>query len=178
MNTPDDFEDTDDLEPKSRAEQKREAEAAQAMGKLLVELSAEQITEMADKLDFADKLRHALLECRTIKSHEARRRQLQFIGKLMRGVELEPVQNMLAAFKRSGVAQTAQFHLIEDWRERLLSQGEPALNELLQNFPALDGKHVRKLIAAAKHEAANKQSPKSARLLFRYLRDNLSESAG
>ena len=171
----DSLDNDDDFQIISKSQQKREAEAAQVLGKELAQLSESQIKDIAEKLEFSDKLRHALLECRSIKAHGAHRRHLQYIGKLMRDVELEPIQAMLVEIKRGGAAQAAQLHAIEDWRERLLTEGEPALSELQQSYPELDIKHVRKLIAAAKREAEHNQPPKSARLLFRYLRDSLDE---
>jgi len=163
--------DNDEFKPKSKAQQKREAEAAQVLGAKLVELSVTQINELSDKTNMSDKLHEALLACRSIKAREARRRQLQYIGKLMRDLDLTPIEKILTEFKRGGQVVTAQFHKMERWRERLLNEGETAFNELLQTYPEVDAKQVRKLIASAQREASHKQSPRSARLLFKYLRE-------
>jgi len=163
--------DSDELKPKSKAQQKREAEAAQVLGKKLVELSVSQINELSDKTDMSDKLHEALLACQTMKAREARRRQLQYIGKLMRNLDLEPVEKLLAEFKHGGQHATAQLHKTERWRERLLTEGEAAFTELLQTFPEADAKQLRKLIAGAQREASHQQPPRSARLLFKYLRE-------
>ena len=167
--------DNDDLKPKSKAQQKREAEAAQVLGTKLVELSVSQLNELSDKTDMSDKLHEALLACQTMNAREARRRQLQYIGKLMRDLNLESVEKLLAEFKRGGQVATAQLHKTERWRERLLSEGETAFSEMVQTFPATDVKQLRKLISGAQREAAQQQAPRSARLLFKYLRELMAE---
>lgn len=167
--------DNDDLKPKSKAQLKREADAAQVLGAKLVELSVTQINELSEKTDMSDKLCEALLACQNIKAREARRRQLQFIGKLMRDLDLTPVEKLLNEFKRGGQVATAQLHKTERWRERLLNEGETVFKELLQSYPETDAKHVRKLIASAQRQAAHNQPPGSSRLLFKYLRELMTD---
>lgn len=164
-----------DSEQKSKQQQKREAEAVQALGKELVELPKAQFTVLIGKLELPEKLHDALVQCRDIKAREARRRQLQYIGRLMREVEPEPIQQLLAQLRRSGQVASAQLHQLEDWRERLLTEGEEAFQQLLSLHPQIDAKHVRRLIATAQREAAQKQAPRAARALFRYLRDLMYE---
>jgi len=166
---------TDEFKVKSKTQQKRDAEAAQVLGAKLIELSESQINEMTDKLELPDKLHEALLTCRTMKAREARRRQLQYIGKLMRDIELEPIQKILAEYKQGRSAETVQLHKIEHWRDHLLKEGESALKELLQHNHEIDANHVRKLIASAHRESLHKQPPRAARLLFKYLRDFLKD---
>jgi len=164
--------DNDDIRTKkSKGQQKREAEAAQALGAELVKLTAGQLKTLVDKLELPDNLREALLACESIKAREAHRRQLQYIGRLMRDIELEPIQQQLEQVKRGGQVATAQLHQIERWRERLLIEGEAAINELLQQHPETDARQVRQLIASALKEAAHNQPPRAARLLFKYLRE-------
>ena len=162
----------DDFQPrKSKAQQKREAEAAQALGTTLVDLSAADFAALIGRLDLPDDLHEALVSCRSIKAREGRRRQLQYIGKLMRGIETAPIQQQLDQFKRGGQVATAQLHQLERWRERLLHEGDEALEALLQQYPQADADQVRQMIAAAHKESAHRQGPRAARLLFRYLRD-------
>ena len=165
--------DNEELRPKSKQQQKREAEAVQVLGTAVVELPATQFKALVDKLDLPDKLRDALLECRTMKAREGRRRQLQYIGKLMRGVDCEPIERTLAEVKRGGQVATVQLHAIERWRERLLTEGEAAMDELLRLQPQADAKQLQQLIARAHKEKAEHQAPRAARLLFKYLRDLL-----
>lgn len=162
----------DDISYKpSKGEQKREAEAAQALGAELVELSAAQLTELFDKAELPEKLREAVIACRTIRAHGARRRQLQYIGKLMRGVEPEPIRTFLSQLQNNRQAASTRHHQLEHWRERLLHEGEAALDELVREYPSAEANEVRKLVASAKREAEHHQPPRAARLLFRYLRE-------
>lgn len=172
----DQFTDDYESEPKSKQQQKRDAEAVQAIGAALVKLSASQLNEVFDKLDLPDNLREALLACRSIKSHGAHRRQLQYIGKLMRGIDVVPIKQLLAALKRSGQAAATQLHRTEHWRERLLTEGDTAFNEFLQNYPKTNAAQVKKLIASASREAAEHQPPRASRLLFKYLRELMQDS--
>lgn len=163
--------DNEEFTKPSKQQQKRDAEAAQALGAELVKLSVAQLNTMIDKLELPDKLREALLACRSIKSHEAHRRQLQYIGKLMRHIDTAPIQQSLMEVKQGGQVAAAQLHQLERWRERLLSEGNSALDELLHAYPKADAAHIQKLIASAHKESAQKQPPRAARLLFKYLRE-------
>jgi ribosome-associated protein len=163
--------DNEELRPKSKQQQKREAEAVQALGTAVVELPATQFKALVDKLDLPDKLRDALLECRTMKAREGRRRQLQYIGKLMRGIDPAPIQQMLAEFERGGQLATAQLHNIERWRERLLAEGDEAFKELLRIHPEANATQLQQLIVSARKELSEQQPPRAARKLFKYLRE-------
>ena len=160
----------EEFELKSKQRQKREAEAVQALGTTIVELPATHFNALVDKLVLPDQLRNALTECRAIKAHEGRRRQLQYIGKLMRGIDAAPIQQVLAEFERGGHVASAQMHQIERWRELLLAEGNEAFKELLQAHPEADAAHLQKLIVNARKEFIQKQPPRAARMLFKFLR--------
>ena len=164
------FNKDESLEPKSKQQQKREAEAVQALGTTIVKLPATHFNALVARLVLPDQLCNALTECRAIKAHEGRRRQLQYIGKLMRGIDAAPIQQVLAEFERGGHVESAQMHHIERWRERLLAEGDAAFKELLQAYPETDAEHVQKLIVSARKEFTQKQPPRAARMLFKYLR--------
>jgi len=159
---------------KSKQQQKREAEAAQQMGREMVELAQSRFNALIEQLDLPEDLQQALQAAREIKSHEAHRRQLQYIGKLMRGIETAPIEQALAQLRQGGQLARAEQHRLEDWRDRLLGEEQNALDELLQLHPQADATRLRKWIAQARKEAAEHQPPRAARLLFRYLRDSLS----
>ena len=161
----------EELEPKSKQQQKREAEAVQALGTTIVGLPATHFNALVAKLVLPDQLCNALTECRAIKAHEGRRRQLQYIGKLMRGIDAAPIQQVLAEFERGGHVASAQMHHIERWRERLLAEGDEAFKELLQTHPEADAAHLQKLILNARKEFIQKQPPRAARMLFKCLRE-------
>ncbi|MEJ2361662.1 MAG: ribosome biogenesis factor YjgA [Gammaproteobacteria bacterium] len=167
--------DTGEIRRKSKQQQKREAEAAQALGKDIVELPVAQFRQVLEKLELPEKLHDAMVQCRDMKAREARRRQLQFIGKLMRDIELEPVHEVMNRLKQGGQLARAQLHQLETWRERLLNEGETALQELISLYPQADIKKIQQYVATAKHESAHKQTPRAARQLFRYLRELMQE---
>lgn len=169
-----DWDDGDgELRRKSKQQQKREAEAVQLLGKTIVDLSPAQYKQALARLVLPEKLTEAMEQCRGMKAREARRRQLQYIGKLMRDVDPEPVQQVLEQFRQGSKVARTQLHELENWRERLLTEGDTALQELSQLYPDIDLKHVKQLIKTAQHEAAHRQTPRAARLLFRYLRELL-----
>ncbi|TXH67326.1 MAG: DUF615 domain-containing protein [Thiothrix sp.] len=154
----------------SRSHDKREAEAAQALGEKLIELRPEQLKQ----LDIPERLVDAVLEAKRLNNHGALRRQKQYIGKLMRQVELEPIQAKFAEWEFNSKAHLAVFHRLERWRDQLLVD-DAVLEELLEAYPALDMQHVRGLVRNARKEQAANKPPKSSRELFQYLR-NLVET--
>lgn len=149
----------------SRTHDKREAEEAQALGEKLIDLRLEQLTQ----LDLPERLVDAVLEAKRLNSHGALRRQKQYIGKLMRQVELEPIQAKFAEWGFSSRAHLAVFHRLERLRDQLLLD-DSALGELLETYPNLDMQHVRGLIRNARKEQTSHKPPKSSRELFQYLR--------
>jgi len=166
----------EELQPrKSKGQQKREAEAAQAVGTELVELPAASFNALIDKLDLPDDLTEALVTCRSIKAREGHRRQLQYIGKLMRGIDCAPIEQKLAELKRGGQIATAQLHQIERWRDRLIAEGDEVVTELANLHPQADTTQIRQLIANARKESSLQQPPRAARKLFKYLRQLLED---
>ena len=150
----------------SKSQRKRESTALQDMGADLVKLARGRL----EKMDLPDNLLAALLEAQRLTSHGAIRRQMQYIGKVMRDVEIEPIAEQLAAVRGESDAAKAEFHALETWRTRLLSQDQ-ALTEWLARYPDSDAQQLRQLIRNARKEAAEGKPPKSSRALFRLLRD-------
>jgi len=166
----DNFDDNNELALPSKSQLKREAEALQQMGKALVELSAARYGAMMAKLDLPEALREALTACRAINARGGRKRQLQYIGKLMRSVDAEPIRRALDGLEGKDRAQTAALHRLERWRERLIEEGDAALAELLNEFPVADRQALRQLMMKARKERDAGQGPAAARALFRALR--------
>ena len=158
---------------KSKSRLKREADAAQTLGKNLVELPAARFAAVIVKLELPDALREALIACRAISARGGRRRQLQYIGKLMRGIDMEPVRRALDALEGKDRAQTAAQHRLEQWRERLIAEGDAALAELLDEYPSADSQQLRQLTIKARKERDAGQPPVAARALFKALRELL-----
>jgi ribosome-associated protein len=163
-----DFEEAEHLVSKSQ--RKRESTALQGLGKELFELSRDQLK----KMNLPEKLLDALLEAKRLTSHEGIRRQMQYIGKVMRDVEVEPIDQQLAVIRGESNIAKAAFHAMETWRTRLI-ESDPALNEWLVLHPDTDVQQIRQLIRNARKEAAESKPPKSSRALFKLIRD-LSES--
>ncbi len=153
----------------SKTRLKRDMHELQELGAALVALSAEQIAAM----ELPERLHDAVLEARRMTKFEARRRQLQYIGKLMRFVDPAPIRERLAAWKSVSAAETAQLHLAERWRERLLVD-EGACTELLQQYACGDTQRLRTLIRSAREERQGNRPPHNYRALFQFLRDLVS----
>jgi len=151
--SPDDLSPEGDLEGETRerpskSERKRAAQAAQDLGEALIRLRDSDL----DALGLPETLREALCAARQIKSRAAGARQRQYIGKLMREIDLEPIRAALAARRERDAIETQLFKRAESWRERLMLEGEAALDELARLRPGLDRSQWSGRVAAARHE--------------------------
>ena len=171
----DEDQDENEFEPPSKSQLKREADALLQMGKTLVELSAARYATTMAKLDLPEDLREALTACRAIHAHGGRKRQLKYIGKLMRNIDAEPVRRALDGLEGKDRAQAAALHRLEQWRERLIAEGDGALAEFLDEYPTAERQALRQLVMKARKERDAGRPPAAARALFRALRD-LTES--
>ena len=156
----------------SKSQRKREMSALQDLGEALVALSADRLA----RIELPDSLRAAVDEARRIHKFGALRRQLQYIGKLMRDVDADPIRRQLGALEGQSREHTAWLHRLEHWRDRLIAD-EHALGELLNAHPDIDVQRVRTLIRNARHEAAQGKPPKSFREIFRVLKESVPEPA-
>lgn len=154
-----------DIAP-SKTQRKKDMHALQEIGEQLVALDAKKLAEFDLPEILSDAIRHA----QTLHKHGARRRQLQYIGRLMREVDAQPIQQKLDAWQHTSVQQTARLHLLERWRERLLND-ENALTEFAAAYPHADLQHFKVLIRNAHKEKAAAKPPKSFRLLFQELQE-------
>jgi ribosome-associated protein len=149
----------------SRTKKKERVEELQKLGVALVALAPAQLEALA----LPPELLVAVLEAQRIGSHEARRRQLQYIGKIMRKVDPEPVRAALATITgRSAVARAQQMRL-ESWRERLIGD-DGALTEYASAHPGANLQGLRAAIRNARKEIAEAKPPRGQRELFRLLR--------
>ncbi len=151
----------------SKTRRKRDVEALQELGSALLDFSEEQLQQ----LDLPEKLLDAVREAGRIHAYGARRRQLQYIGKLMRDIDPASIRAAIAAREHQQETHTQAFHLLEDLRDALLLQGDAALGTVLEHFPLADRQHLRKLARQARREHDEHQPPKASRRLFRYLRE-------
>ena len=148
----------------SKTRRKRQMTELQSAGAELVELSAEQLA----RIDMPESLREAVEAARRFTRHEARRRQIQYIGRIMRDIDAGPVIEQLAALKAPSRRQTALFHLAERWREELIA--DPAtLDRFVQEFPEADPHRIRALVEDARAEKRASRPPRQFRELFHVL---------
>lgn len=149
----------------SKSELKRDAAALKKLGEQIVALSRHQ----QDKLPLDDELRAAVDLARQLK-REGLRRQLQLIGKLLRQRDVAPLREALDKLQNRHNQQLLVFHKLEALRDALLNSGDNAIEQVLTQWPTADRQHLRALVRNAQKERVSNKPPKSARLLFQYLR--------
>ena len=137
----------------------------QALGVALTELPESQVAAMG----LEPALEQAVMEAKRMKSHEAKRRQLQYIGRLMRDVDAEPIRERLATLEGYSAQATARHRRLEAWRERLLADDE-ALTEFASQHPGADVQKLRSLIRQVRHDRDAGKPLRGYRELFRLLK--------
>jgi ribosome-associated protein len=148
----------------SKTQRKAEMEALQALGEALLHVGPARRAE----LDLPERLVEALDAAQRITRREARRRQLQFIGRLMRDIDAAPIRTRLAQWADAPHAEKARLHALERWRERLLAEDD-ALDRLCNERPVADRERLGALVDAVHAERAHDQPPRAYRELFRAL---------
>ncbi|MBL8481854.1 MAG: DUF615 domain-containing protein [Rhodocyclaceae bacterium] len=149
----------------SKTRLKRAMHELQDMGSELVELSPERLA----KIHLPDALLEAIRAAQQITKHEARRRQLQYIGRLMRAIDAEPIRAALAELHGTSRAEAARVHALERLRERLL-ENEAVLADIAASHPGADLQRLRQLRRNALKEQEAGKPPRAFRELFRELR--------
>lgn len=165
------FFDDDFSGEKSKSQVKRELHALQELGERLTTLK----TDVLAKLPLTDALQKALAEAPKHKAHVARKRHIQYIGKLMREQDVEAIVSLIDQLDSSTREYNERFHALERWRDRLIEGGDAALESFVADYPDTDRQHLRGLIRHAQHEAAHNKPPAAARKVFKYIRE-LDES--
>lgn len=153
----------------SKSQLKREATALQELGRQLLELSKERL----QKISMSEKLREALLHGQRLSKNEARRRQLQYIGKLMRSEDTAPIRLALDTLAGTSAAATAHLHQLERWRDELLTNEAATLNALTAKYPACDHsqlQQLRQLRRNALKEREQAKPPRAYREIFQLLK--------
>lgn len=164
-------EDEDDLPP-SKSARKRAAHAAQDLGEALIGLPDAELEAMG----LPERLRDAIALARTITSRAGLARQRQYIGKLMRDLDLAPIEAALAARQEAASREAQSFRRVEVWRERLMSEGEAGIEALAAQCPHVDRAALRQQVEAALRERAQPavSGGGAYRELFRMLRAALA----
>jgi len=154
----------------SKTQRKAEADAQQMVGKKLIELTNEQVK----KLNLEENLYDAVMEAKRIKSFSALRRQLQYIGRLMRDTDIAPIEEQLARWEGKHHEENAKFHALEKWRDKLIDEvgdrSTEALQAFITEYPNDEVQKIRTLSRNASKEKIGNKPPKSSRELFKLLR--------
>jgi len=157
---------TEDTGRPSKTKQKEAMHELRDLGAELVELSVGQLK----RINVPENIFDAVRECQKITAHGARRRQIQYLGKLMRGVDDEPIRAGLALLRGESSAETARLHRLERFRVRLL-EDEAVLSEIAALWPSVDLQHLRTLRRNALKEKENNKPPKNFRAIFQILQE-------
>lgn len=152
---------------KSKTQVKKELHALQDLGERLTTLKPDVLA----KLPLTDALQKALLDAPKHKAHIARKRHLQYIGKLMREQDIEAIVTLVDQLDASTRQYNERFHNLERWRDRLIGGDDDTLESFVVEYPETDRQHLRSLIRHAQHEAARNKPPAAARKVFKYIRD-------
>ena len=168
-------EDEPEYDGPSKSARKRAAHAAQDLGEELIRMRDSDL----ETLDLPETLVDAIREARRITSRGGGARQRQYIGKLMRDIDLEPIRAFIASRSKIDALETEKFKRVEAWRERLVSEGARALEELERWRPGLErDEWSRRLNAAREERARTGASGAASRELFRALRSLFDADAG
>lgn len=159
--------------PISKTRRKAQMHAIQSVGERLIDAS----DSLLGRLELPDRLHDAIVQARGMKAREARRRQVQFIGKLMRGVDTERIEQILDEDGRSHRMDVESHHAAERWRDQLVD-GTVTASEFIDRFPAAVHEPIARLVQQARREATLETAPPHARRnLFRALHRVLSSNA-
>jgi len=168
----------EEVGPPSKTQLKAEADEKQALGEALLTLRA----DLMARLDLPDKLIDAIAQAKKITNFEGKRRQMQFIGKLMRPLDTEPIRAAIDEQKNGSAQLTLALHLAEQWRDKLIASDD-ALGDWLSEHPETDAQQLRALVRQARKDAKPEkpgEAPrhgKSYREIFQLVRQTLAPEA-
>ena len=154
----------------SKSEIKRDAEDLKQLGEKLVNLTKANLT----KVPLDDSLKDAIELAQRLQK-EARRRQLQYIGKLLRSIDAEPIREALEKIENKHNQQQAMLHKLEILRDELVAKGDVALTDLLNEHPSADRQQLRNLIRAAQKEKEQNKPSKAYREIYQILKTLILE---
>ena len=182
QNNDDDFDedDADDIEDNSiednnaneysgpsKSQLKRDATALQKLGEDLIALKNNELAQF----DLSETLLKAILDARTITSHGGKKRQHQYIGKLMRSMDAENISKKMDELRHKHEINSVHFKKLENWRDRIVAEGSKAIDELMEEYPQADRQQLRQLHRNCQKELSAGKPPAAARQIFRYLRE-------
>ncbi|MCE3027527.1 ribosome biogenesis factor YjgA [Salinicola sp. DM10] len=158
----------EDAAPPSKTQLKKEMQELQALGERIIALDP----AVRARLPLSDEMIAAVEETGRIRSHEGRRRHMQYVGKVMRKENREAIRAAFEAIDQEQVQRNAAFHRLEQWRDRLIDD-DSALEPFIEAHPNVDRQTLRQLIRNARTERQRGKPPASARKLFQLIRDTV-----
>ena len=155
------------LEDTSKSQRRRDALEVKSLASRLIELPAARLA----RVPLDEQLRSEIEDARRMKSWGARKRQLQYVAKLIRRDDPEPILDALESFENEARHLNARHHRSEAWRDFLLENGDKAVGHLLEKRRDADAQAIRQLLRNAAREATRNKPPAAARSLFKLLRE-------
>lgn len=152
----------------SKTQRKKASHELQDLGQALVDLPESRVKDLA----IPENLRDAVHQYRRTKTHEGRRRQMQYIGKLMRGVDTDPIRQAVIDMQLGRAKDSLALHEAERWRAELVASDD-AVTGFLAEHPATDTQQLRSLIRAARKDASQAPEQRSGRAfreLFQFIK--------
>lgn len=150
----------------SKSQRKRDMQSLRELGEKLLSLPVDHLEQIPEPAIVI-----AVQDCKKITKGNARKRQLQYIGKLLSKIDLTDVQGTIDRFDASTKTHVTQFHKLEQWRERLISGDNAVLDDIFAKFPTVDRQHLRQLTRKAITEREKAINPPfQFRKLFQYLK--------
>lgn len=158
------------VERPSKSQLKREMHTLQALGETLIAMNP---TERS-RFPLSDDMLRAIDETARIRSHEGRRRHMQYVGKLIRKEDLTAIQGVFDAIEQEKEQRDHAFHRLEKWRDRMIDEGDDAVDLFMVDYPNADRQALRQLVRNARKEREQGKPTTSSRKLFKHLRETLA----
>lgn len=163
--TPSDDTEYDDNLPPSKSQRKRDMQALKDLAVRLTELSAENIARIEPQ-----ELQEAVIACSKIHKGSARKRQVQYVAKLLSRMDISPITTIVDEIDASSTAYVRKFHQLEQWRENLIAGDPDAMREICDEFPDVDRQQLRQLVRNATQETEKGEQGPAFRKLFQFLK--------
>ena len=157
---------TEEIDLPSRSQLKRENQELRDMGEQLVLLAKSQL----EKIALDDSLKAAIKEARRLKNLDARRRQLQYIGKLLRNIDVTDIKYSLEKLNHQSQTFRQHFAKLEEWRDRFINEGNNAIEDFIAQYPQADRQQLRNLQRQASREKSQSKPSTASEKLFKYIR--------
>ncbi|PCF97207.1 ribosome biogenesis factor YjgA [Vreelandella nigrificans] len=167
---PEPFDIDEQEERPSKSQLKREMHALQALGETLIAMKPAELA----RFPLSDDMLRAIEETSRIRSHEGRRRHMQYVGKLIRKEDLVAIQGVFDGIEQEKEQRDHAFHRLEKWRDRLIDEGDDGVDLFLAEYPNGDRQTLRQLVRNARKEREQGKPPTSSRKLFKHLRETLA----